>query len=164
MRQTIADFEPLCRELAGWGIEEITFNQLGGRDRPDFFPTHRLLPEHAAWLASEVPSLRTRLAGLGVRLHGSENYLFRIKASSRDESVLVANCRPGEQFLFINENGIASPCNFTTQDYGVPISELTDAEALRDLPRRFAQARRERRSMLCEDCHSTRFLRNSPRN
>src|SRR5688572_15304270 len=45
MRQTIDGFERLCRELAGWGIEEITFNQLGGRDRPDFFPPHRLLAE-----------------------------------------------------------------------------------------------------------------------
>src|SRR6185369_13236541 len=103
MRQTIGDFEQLCLELAEWGIEEITFNQLGGRDRPDFFPTHRLLPEHAAWLASKIPVLRARLAELGVRLHGSENYLFRIQASSRDESVPVANCHPGEQFLFINE-------------------------------------------------------------
>ena len=54
MRQTIGDFEELCVELAGWGIEEITFNQLGGRDRPDFFPTHRLLPEHASSLAGEI--------------------------------------------------------------------------------------------------------------
>jgi MoaA/NifB/PqqE/SkfB family radical SAM enzyme len=158
MRQTIADFERLCLELAGWGIEEITFNQLGGRDRPDFFPTHRLLPGHAAWLASEIPVLRVRLAELGVRLHGSENYLFRIQASSRDESVPVANCHPGEQFLFINENGIASPCNFTTQDYGIPINELNDAEALCDVPRRFAQARRGRRSTHCEDCHSTQVF------
>src|SRR5262249_45728747 len=34
MGQTISDFERLCIELARWGIEEITFNQLGGRERP----------------------------------------------------------------------------------------------------------------------------------
>src|SRR5204863_4965549 len=58
MRQTIAAFEPLCLELADWGIEEITFNQLGGRDRPEFFPTHRLLPEQTACLQDFVPHLR----------------------------------------------------------------------------------------------------------
>ena len=68
MRNTIADFEALCMELAGWGIAEITFNQLGGRDRPEFFPAHRLLPDDAAWLTSEIPRLRARLNGLGVQL------------------------------------------------------------------------------------------------
>ena len=45
MRRTICDFPWLCRELASWGIREITCNQLGGADRPEFFPTNRLLPE-----------------------------------------------------------------------------------------------------------------------
>lgn len=158
MGQTINDFERLCLELADWGIEEITFNQLGGRDRPEFFPTHRLLPGDAAWLKNEIPRLRAGLAGLGVRLNGSDAYLFRIQAGSRDETVPVANCRPGEQFLFINEEGIASPCHFTPQDYGVPISELGDADALCDLPKRFAEARLERRATPCADCQSTQVF------
>src|SRR5258708_23196571 len=33
MRQNVADFAALCAELAEWGITEITYNQLGGRDR-----------------------------------------------------------------------------------------------------------------------------------
>jgi MoaA/NifB/PqqE/SkfB family radical SAM enzyme len=155
MRQTIGDFERLCLELAGWGIEEITFNQLGGRDRPEFFPVHRLLLEQTAGLANEIPRLRARLAGLGVRLNGSEAYLARINATSRDEALPVVNCHPGEQFLFINEDGIASPCNFTTHEYGVPIRELSDIGAL---PDRFTQARLERRARACEDCHSTQVF------
>jgi len=155
MRQTIGDFERLCLELAEWGIEEITFNQLGGRDRPEFFPTHRLLSEQVAWLMNEIPRLRARLAGLGVRLNGSEAYLARIGATSRDETLPVVNCHPGEQFLFINEEGIASPCNFTTHEYGVPISELDD---IGHLPGRFAEARHERRASACEDCHSTQVF------
>lgn len=158
MRQTIGDFAQLCLELAGWGVEEITFNELGGRDRPEFFPMHRLLPEHAEWLTKEIPRLRARLAKLDVRLNGSAAYISRIKASSRDETWPVSNCLPGEQFLFINEHGIASPCHFTSQDYGVPIGELKDAEALLALPERFARARRGRRSVACEDCHSTQVF------
>jgi MoaA/NifB/PqqE/SkfB family radical SAM enzyme len=158
MRQTMAEFERLCVELAGWGIDEITFNQLGGRDRPEFFPAHRLLPEHAAWLQNEIPRLRNRLVGLGVLLNGSDTYLHRITASSQDERIPVADCRPGEQFLFVNEDGIASPCSFTTRGYGVRLAELDQADVLRDLPRRFAQSRQERRLAPCEDCHSTQVF------
>jgi len=158
MRQTIAAFEPLCLELADWGIEEISFNQLGGRDRPEFFPAHRLRPEHTTWLEELVPRLRVRLAGLGVRLKGGDAYLRRIQANSRDETIPVADCRPGEQFLFVNEHGDAAPCSFTSAGYGVSLTELDRVEALLDLPRRFAQARRERRLAACEDCQSTQVF------
>lgn len=158
MRQTVSQFEPLCVELAGWGIEEITFNQLGGRDRPEFFPRHRLRAENAAWLTSEIPRLRERLAGLGVHLKGSDNYLGRIRASIRDEGIPVADCRPGEQFLFINEAAIVSPCNFTTRGYGVSLDELDCVNALLELPKRFARSRMEARLPPCDDCHSTQFF------
>lgn len=158
MRQTLAHFEQLCVELAGWGIEEITFNQLGGRDRPEFFPAHRLLPRDAAWLRNEIPLLRTRLAGMGVQLKSGDSYLRRIQASSRNESVPVADCSPGEQFLFISEDAIASPCSFTTNGYGVSLDELDCAAALRELPKRFARSRREKRLLPCEDCQSTQVF------
>jgi MoaA/NifB/PqqE/SkfB family radical SAM enzyme len=158
MRQTIAGFERLCGELAGWGIEEITFNQLGGRDRPEFFPTHRLLTEQAAWLVDEVPAMRSRLAALGIQLKGGESYLRRIFASSRDEHIPVVDCHPGQRFVFINESGLAAPCNFTSQGYGVPVTELRTIEAVRELPDRFAAARRTQRLQPCEDCHCTRVF------
>lgn len=158
MRQTIGDFEKLCGELGEWGIEEITFNQLGGRDRPEFFAAHRLLPEHSAWLVGEIAPLRARLARLGVRLQGSHGYISRIDASARDVTIPILDCHPGEQFLFVNEMGLASPCHFTTQDYGVPVAELVSARDLLGLPGRFAGARRGRRPACCEDCHSTRVF------
>jgi AdoMet-dependent heme synthase len=158
MRQTLSGFEQLCVELAGWGIEEITFNQLGGRDRPEFFPTHRLHAENAAWLTNEIPRLRERLAELGVLLKGSDNYLRRIQASSSAETIPVSDCRAGEQFLFINEAGIASPCNFTTQGYGVSLAELDCLEDLLELPKRFARSRMEARLPPCDDCQSTQVF------
>jgi len=42
MRRTLGTFEQLCRELAAWGIDEISLNQLGGNDRPEFYPAQRL--------------------------------------------------------------------------------------------------------------------------
>jgi MoaA/NifB/PqqE/SkfB family radical SAM enzyme len=158
MRQTVRAFEPLCMELADWGIEEITFNQLGGRDRPAFFSERRLLPADAQWLIEEIPALRARLREVGLRLSGSEAYLRRIDASARNEFFAVTNCHPGEQFVFIDELGMAAPCHFTAGDYGVPIGELNTVERLRQLPARFARAQRQSRSLFCEDCHSTRVF------
>ena len=158
MRHTISDFEHLCLELASWGFAEITFNQLGGRDRPEFFPAHRLLPDDAAWLTNEIPRLRSRLAALGVRLSGSDNYLSRIQASSRDESIAMVSCRAGERFLFIDERGRVAPCNLTTAGYGISLQELDCVEALCDIPKRFAGRQTANRLTQCDDCQSTQVF------
>lgn len=155
MRGTLGGFEALCGELAGWGIEEITFNQLGGNDRPEFFATNRLLPEQADWLAENVPRIRDGLAERGVRLAGGDGYLRRIRASARGERIPVAECAPGRRFLFVDERGMVAPCSFTAGDYGVPLAEIDSADALRDLPRRFAEMRRRHRAGPCGDCHAT---------
>jgi AdoMet-dependent heme synthase len=158
MRETLPGFEQLCLALSGWGVEEVTFNQLGGNDRPEFYPAHRLLPEQARWLAAELPGLRCRLAAQGLRLHGGEGYLNRIQASARGERISVADCRPGQRFLFINEKAEIAPCSFTVSGYGVPMSELKSVDALCQLPARFSEQRKRRRLSPCEDCHSTQLF------
>jgi MoaA/NifB/PqqE/SkfB family radical SAM enzyme len=158
MRDTVHDFEQLCFELASWGIEEITFNQLGGRDRPEFFPTHRLLPEDTIWLTQTIPSLRAKLSALGVNLAGGDNYLFRIHTSALDKKIPIASCNPGEQFLFINEDGLVSPCSFTTEGYGISLDDVDCAEAVCELPMRFARLQSEKRLSPCHDCQSTHIF------
>jgi MoaA/NifB/PqqE/SkfB family radical SAM enzyme len=154
MRHTIEAFEELSIELAGWGIEEITFNALGGRDRPEFFPENRLLPEQTASFARQFPVLRERCAGLGVRLLGGDLYLNRILASSRDTRIPVEDCHPGERFLFINERGVVSPCHFTSEGYGVPLGDVK----LGGLARSFSAARRDLAHPACGDCHCTQIF------
>lgn len=158
MRATLARFDELCARLAGWGIEEITFNQLGGNDRPEFYQAHRLLPEQGDWLVDELPRLRTRFADVGLRLHGSDNYAKRIRATAYGRRFPVQECHAGESFLFINERGEAAPCSFTVDGYGIPISTITSAFELVELPRRFQELRSQRRLSACEDCHSTRVF------
>ena len=158
MRQTVGQLEDLCCDLAAWGIEEITFNPLGGRDRPEFHPDHRLQPDQAEWLSRQTPRLRAMLAERKVRLSGGAVYLQRILANARDEAIPVPECHPGERFLFIDERGIAAPCHFTTQGYGVPVTELQTVADLRALPARFADARRQRRLSACDNCQSTQVF------
>jgi len=158
MRDTIAGFGALCEELASWGINEITFNQLGGRDRPEFYPANRLLLAQVETLREELPDLTARLSLRGVRLAGGNHYLDRFAASARGEAWPMEDCCPGERFLFIDENGLAAPCSFTSEECGVPISEITTPAALRVLPAEFARRRLARRPAACRDCHSTQVF------
>ena len=155
MRETIGHFADLCAALADWGVDEITFNQLGGRDRPAFFPAQRLRPVDIAALAAVLPALRRKLAARGVRLCGDARYLERLRASASGEALAVEDCLPGRGFLFVDEQGMASPCSFSGDAYGIPIASLRTVADLDALPARFAAARASRRLASCDDCPST---------
>ncbi|MDR2209511.1 MAG: radical SAM protein [Azoarcus sp.] len=158
MRDNLPDFPDLCSELAAWGFDEITFNALGGRDRPEFFPAHSLRSEDALALVKLLPALRVRLAQKGVRLCGSADYLARISATANRERLAVANCAAGESFLFIDETGRISPCNFTTSAYGVPVESIKCIQDFTKLPAYFARRRLEMPDATCEDCPSTQVF------
>ncbi|MES2445240.1 MAG: radical SAM protein [Pseudomonadota bacterium] len=158
MRDTIGQFADLCGELADWGIDEITFNQLGGRDRPAFFPGQRLENGDVAALRLHLPGLRAGLAARGVRLCADPRYLERIAASAAGEALPVSDCRLGEDFWFIDEAGLIAPCSFSTADYGVAIAGLRTVDDLLALPGRFRRAHAAARCAVCDDCPSTQVF------
>ncbi len=158
MRRNLGDFAALCDTLAGWGVDEITFNALGGRDRPEFFPDNALRPRDTEALARLVPPLRERLAAAGVRLCGGNDYVMRIDASARRQQLAGDECAPGRQFLFIDERGRVAPCDFTVAGYGVQVDTLRGVECLRALPARFAESRYRARMAACDDCRSTQVF------
>jgi MoaA/NifB/PqqE/SkfB family radical SAM enzyme len=158
MRGNVAEFELLCREVAGWGVTELTFNQLGGNDRPEFYPDNRLLPEQVERFAAEFPRVRAEMSQLGLQIHGTDRYLHRLASTARGRAIPIDDCGPGRSFLFIDEHGRVSPCCFTTASYGVPVEVITCVEHLAELPDRFARLRRERRHAACDDCHSTQVF------
>jgi MoaA/NifB/PqqE/SkfB family radical SAM enzyme len=158
MRQNLHAFPDLCDALADWGIDEITFNALGGRDRPEFFPTHALRPDDVAWLRAALPALRARLAALGINLPGQGGYLDRFAATASGQPIAIDDCSPGREFLFIDEHGVIAPCDFTVAGYGVPTTAITTVDDLMALPARFAARKREQRAAACDDCRSTRVF------
>jgi MoaA/NifB/PqqE/SkfB family radical SAM enzyme len=158
MHDNVRLFADLCRELCSWGIHEITFNQLGGRDRPEFYPEHRLQPEDALFLVDMIPALREELSRAGVILCGDERYLQRIEASSRDIKIPVHDCRSGERFLFIDELGRVSLCSFTAQSLGISINECKHADEIAALPLHFPVARQVHLPAPCDNCTSTRVF------
>jgi len=86
----------------------------------------RILPDPSPEAGPDVHILEAQLTGtpatscaIGVRsLIGGDEYVTRIRASALDERIPIADCEPGEHFLFIGRSGRVSPCAFTTFDYG----------------------------------------------
>jgi radical SAM protein with 4Fe4S-binding SPASM domain len=155
MHQNVEHFAALCAELATWGVREITFNQLGGRDRPEFYPLHRLTKADVDRIETELPIIRRTIAHHGVTLVGGAAYLSRIRASALDQRNPVDDCGPGEHFLFIDERGRVSPCSFTGSDYAVDVRSLRSGDDIATLPMRFQAMRHAHRSTQCDDCLST---------
>lgn len=158
MRRNLASFADLCCALADWGVDEITFNALGGRDRPEFFSANGLRPQDTEALAALLPRLRAQLALAGVRLCGGDEYVARISASARQERLAGSRCTPASNFLFIDEHGRVAPCDFTVGGYGTPVDELSSVDELRALPFRLAARRRDQRLAACNDCRSTQVF------
>jgi MoaA/NifB/PqqE/SkfB family radical SAM enzyme len=155
MRGNIGAFAVLCEEMAAWGFHELTFNQLGGNDRPEFFPDNCLLPEQVEQFRRELPAVRRAMARRGLRIRGSDRYLERIAHTTRGQPIPVSDCSPGKRFLFIDEYGRVSPCSFTPEEYGVPLTQIASVETLRALPHLFWGARHARPSAACANCHAT---------
>lgn len=158
MRGNIGLFAGLCDEAAEWGVREVTFNPLGGRERPEFFPDNRLRPEDVRQLREVLPGLRERLAARGVVLRGGEAYLDRLELAARGVARPVEDCGPGREYLFVDERDTVSPCPFSGEGYGVPLAEIGGAEDVGRLPERFVELRRRRQLAVCDDCPSSRVF------
>jgi MoaA/NifB/PqqE/SkfB family radical SAM enzyme len=152
MRSTIGDFAVLCSALVDAGVDEICFNLLGGRDRPEFHARESVLPAQFAAFLRVLPALRARLEAQGVRLVGDAQYQARLQAAISGLPWPVADCDPGREFLFVDEHGRVAPCAFTGAEYAV---DLLDVDSLSALPAQFRAARRARCASACSDCPST---------
>jgi MoaA/NifB/PqqE/SkfB family radical SAM enzyme len=150
----VASFPEFCREMALWGFDELTFNPLGGNDRPEFFAEHRLTVSQVEQLSRDLIGLRTECKNMGLLIRGGYGYLNRLLAAARGECIPIDDCKPGETFLFIDERGLVSPCSFTCGTLGIPVSQWI-AEGAFKASKDFLQTKRILRNAACEDCFAT---------
>jgi MoaA/NifB/PqqE/SkfB family radical SAM enzyme len=156
MRGNVGAFAELVERVAEAGAHELTFNALGGNDRPEFFAGERLRADDVALLEDALPGLRAAARARGLVLRGGDAYVARLGASAAGVPLAVSDCAPGDDFWFVEVDGTLAPCSFTTAAYGVPIAGLQTIADLDALPARLAAARAARRSPWCDDCPSTR--------
>lgn len=154
-RHTIAGFEKFAHRMADWGVDTLTFNQLGGNDRPEFYPDNRLLEDQVHRFIERFPRLQQELRDRGLDLCGSGSYLQRFVYTTRNQTISIEDCFPGMRFLFIDETGRVSPCSFTSDSLGVPIDQITNAAEIEALVSTWQQQRRNHRPNVCKDCHAT---------
>lgn len=154
-RHNIDQFESFAHQMADWGADQLTYNQLGGNDRPSFYPHNRLLETQIKNFRKAFPRWQSDLRRRGLDLRGSDGYLHRIECTSRSEAIAIEDCSPADGFLFVDELGRASPCSFTSDSLGVAIDTLTNAAAIESLTERWQQQRKQSRPKACDDCHAT---------
>lgn len=154
MRDNVARLPELARLVADAGADELTFNALGGRDRPEFYPAHALRPADVAALGDVLPELRAEATARGLTVTGAPGYLRRLRAWAAGEALPVEDCGPGRDFWFVEADGRLAPCSFALEA-GVPIASLRAPEDLDALAARLAQQRAQVRPAACGDCPST---------
>lgn len=157
MRDNLSSFPALAASVAEAGADELTFNALGGRDRPEYLPGHGLRPADVAALASVLPAVRASAGARGLVVRGGQAYLARLHASARGDALAVADCRPGRSFWFVETGGQLSACHVTAGTAGVPIASLREPADLDALPARLAAARAAAQPPECRDCPSTQM-------
>jgi radical SAM protein with 4Fe4S-binding SPASM domain len=155
MKHNFEIFPDLCIEFATWGIKEITFNQLGGRDRPEFYPENRLAVEQVARLPELASHIQEAISNTQGELIFSENYFRRILATAKGDKLPIRDCKPGSYYMFVNANGKISPCAFTTDEYGVEISSIQSLADFEKLPLVFHQKKTNQQAYYCHDCPCT---------
>jgi MoaA/NifB/PqqE/SkfB family radical SAM enzyme len=158
MRDNLTEFPRLCETLAEWGVNEVTFNALGSESCDAFHQQRHLSPSHIAWLQTQLPTLRERMAQHGLRVLGSTTYLDRLKRTAQNLAIPIADCHAGQRFWFIDERGFLAPCSFTTDSYGLALRELQSVNDLQQLPIRFAARKRQTMFAPCHDCMSTQVF------
>jgi MoaA/NifB/PqqE/SkfB family radical SAM enzyme len=157
-RSNLKELEALGSELARWGVEELTFNALGGEPEDPYFAAEQLAPADMEWLTQHFDLLRARLAVQGLRVRGSQRYVRRLEYTARGWRWPVEDCAPGDRLWFVDEHARLAPCRFASAEYGVPLASLTSLEDLRGVPARLAAARRRRPALACVDCHSPQYF------
>lgn len=155
MRDNSPTFAELVALVAEAGADELTFNALGGRDRPEYFGDHRLAPADVAAVAAALPAVRAGAGRRGLLVRGGAPYLARLRASAGGEALPVAECWPGRSFWFVETDGRLSPCHVTAATASLPVASLRTPADLDALPARLAAARVAARPPACLDCPST---------
>lgn len=155
MKENFDTFPALCDEFARWGVQEITFNQLGGRDRPEFYPDHRLTVEQVQRLPEIAHQIQETIRDTGAHLVFSPSYFKRITASAHGEKLPILDCAPGRFYLFVSAQGKISPCAFTLDDYGKDLASIHSLTDFEHLPATFYREKMSQQAHACHDCPNT---------
>jgi MoaA/NifB/PqqE/SkfB family radical SAM enzyme len=157
-RDTVDKVPELVQAISRLGVDEVTFNALGGVERPGYFSEHSLLAAQIDGLIAKLPELRSLAAKGDMTIAGSGSYFERMAGEAKGIRFPVSDCHPGEGFLYIDIDGRISPCFETANVSGIPLTKVVDAEDIEALPKSFRKDFETSRAGACLDCRSTRYF------
>ena len=143
--QFVSAFIALLDEI---GVDEVTFNELGGIERPAFWRSHRLEPQHVDLFVQQL----AHAAPERLRIVAAPLYLERLRASAEGRKLAATSCQAIGRFLFVNEQGLTGPCPFIVDRVGRSIATVRTAQELFALANDFSRAQGDGP---CLDCKST---------
>ena len=152
MADNVRYLSTFIESLNSIGVDEVTFNELGGIERPEFWLAHRLKNHHLEIIKSELK--KSQAFDIKVKL--PPTYFSRMLATANETKLSVKNCMACTDFLFIHENGKISPCTFTNDYSGYLNTDITSSENLQMIQKNF-QAMNTKLIVdgPCSDCKST---------
>jgi hypothetical protein len=105
-------------------------------------------------ISIELDRIRDECLDMGLIIRGGPEYLIRLQATARGERIPIDDCKPGENFLFVDERGLVSPCSFTCGTLGIPVDQWVAMGACNSA-QDFLGRKRLVKPVACEDCLAT---------
>lgn len=158
MQQNINSFEKLYVELSQRGVDEMTFNVLGGNNHMERYLQQQLTREQIADFHNKISELRVKYPDSKLSILGSDTYFERISLQVENVKVPISDCKPGRQYLFVDENGNIGPCAYTTRDFCVNIRNIDSVDMLMKLPLIYSNTKSQHMFASCFDCPSTNIF------
>jgi MoaA/NifB/PqqE/SkfB family radical SAM enzyme len=157
-RSNLASIGDTWIDLARRGVDEICFNWLYDNGDRQFFEREHLDSNSWREFRLKVENIRASLREFRCRLVGSNRYFDRIEAKARKIPIPITYCSPGDQTIFIDSNGDAAPCAYTTKDFHTNITAIRTRDDFREMLNAWKGLRKQTMFLPCNDCPETNIF------
>ena len=157
MQNNIEKFDEFYKALADCGVKEISLNGLGGGENSIQYNNNQIKPDQVLAFQRKAKDI-VKSSAHGPEILGTDQYFKRLYLQVSNIKVPVMDCKPGREYLFIDENGGVGPCAYTTSNFNANIREIDSAEGIIELSNKLSAVKSREMFPACLDCPSTNIF------